>query len=219
MIDMMMETIVRTKNFHNFIFTVATLIGFLLTVSYGLFGCSGGEAEHRDETVDSETEVAEGSERKDDLSFRVSEMYEAYKAEDFADVRDISAEEIIREGNTDGAADGESQLFLLLDCRTRSERAVSMLPGALSQEEFESSRDHYAGRKIAVYCTIGYRSGLYARELKGEGVNAFNLRGGVLSWAIAGGEFVDPATGEDTKRVHVYGKKWDLLPPGYEAVY
>jgi len=157
-------------------------------------------------------------EQREGLAARVGAMYEGYKAEDFAEVPDISAYELLGQEKS-GRVSGKEDSFILLDCRTAAERAVSMVPGAISQEEFESSRDHYAGRKIAVYCTIGYRSGLYARELKGEGVDAFNLRGGVLSWAIAGGEFVDPATGEDTKRVHVYGKKWDLLPPGYEAVY
>jgi hypothetical protein len=48
-------------------------------------------------------------------------------------------------------------------------------------------------------------------------MKAFNLHGGVLAWALNGGSFVTPE-GEPTRRVHVYGEPWDVLPPEYEAV-
>ena len=49
-----------------------------------------------------------------------------------------------------------------------------------------------------------------------KGVHVENLRGGVLAWVFEGGRVYD--AGGETKRVHVYGKKWNYLPKGYEPV-
>jgi rhodanese-related sulfurtransferase len=97
------------------------------------------------------------------------------------------------------------------------ERSVSIIPGARSKEEFETHLDEHAGRHILVYCTAGCRSGAYAKELRERGLNAFNLRGGVLDWALSGGPSVKP-DGEPTRRVHVHGQRWNVLPPGYQVV-
>jgi hypothetical protein len=50
-----------------------------------------------------------------------------------------------------------------------------------------------------------------------KNVNAFNLIGGVLAWAFAEQKFV--GSDGDSLRVHVYDKKWNLLPQGYKAVW
>ena len=55
------------------------------------------------------------------------------------------------------------------------------------------------------------------KKLRKQGFNVFNLRGGVLAWALEGRPFVT-STGEDTRRVHVYSGEWDVLLPGYESV-
>jgi sodium/bile acid cotransporter 7 len=44
-----------------------------------------------------------------------------------------------------------------------------------------------------------------------------NLRGGILSWLHAGGKIY--REGRETKSVHVYGRKWDLAPSEYEALW
>ena len=156
-----------------------------------------------------------------ELRQKVIAEYEEYKAKSFANVPDISVEELMNQkaDHKAGHEDSGDANLVILDCRSEPEQAVSVLPGAISKDDFESDPQKFAGRKVVVYCTIGYRSGLYTRDLKARGIDAVNLRGGVLSWAIAGGEFVNPQTGTETKRVHVYGKQWDLLPPNYEAVY
>ncbi len=152
-----------------------------------------------------------------ELRQKVIAEYEEYKAKSFANVPDISAGELlVRE--EDGGDSGDTN-FLLLDCRSEPERAVSVIPGAISKGDFEADPQKFAGRTVIVYCTIGYRSGLYTRDLIARGIHAVNLRGGVLAWAIAGQPFVNLQTGEETRRVHVYGKQWDLLPANYEAVY
>lgn len=108
--------------------------------------------------------------------------------------------------------------IVLVDVREDSERKVSILPGAISQAEFEANKAKFMEDNVVVYCTVGLRSGLYVKRLMAEGIRASNLRGGVLSWAHAGGDFID-ANRAPTKRVHVYGKEWNLLPKDYEAIW
>jgi sodium/bile acid cotransporter 7 len=107
--------------------------------------------------------------------------------------------------------------WTIVDERSPAERRVSAIPGAVSKEDFEAHLNRYAGDHILVYCTAGCRSGAYATQLRQEGLDAFNLGGGVLAWALNGGPFVTP-DGRPTHRVHVHGHPLNLLPPGYEAV-
>lgn len=109
--------------------------------------------------------------------------------------------------------------FLLVDVRTDKERAVSTLPGAISAEDFESRLEELMakGRTVVAYCTIGARSSSYARKMGGRGVKVLNLEGSVLAWTHAGGEFVSEAG--PTRRVHVYGRRWNLAADGYEVVW
>ena len=122
------------------------------------------------------------------------------------------------------AADGvglEPGGVVWVDVRSAAERAVSGLNGAVTTEAFAAAwaadPEACAGRRVVAYCTIGRRSGRWAAQQRERGVNAANLSGGVLAWAHAGGGFVDPA-GRATRRVHVYGRAWDLLPAGYVGV-
>ncbi len=105
---------------------------------------------------------------------------------------------------------------VLVDCRERGEQRVSMLAGAITREQLEAEPGRYADAELVVYCTIGYRSSQYVGELRERGMSAANLHGGVLAWAHAGRGFVD-SSGASTRRVHVYGAQWDLLPAGYES--
>jgi rhodanese-related sulfurtransferase len=105
--------------------------------------------------------------------------------------------------------------YVLLDARAAEEIAVSRIPGAVPVDELPATDDP---RPILVYCTIGMRSAALARELAASGRNAWNLRGGVLAWAAAGGPFVDDR-GEATRRVHVYGRAWNHLPDDHQAVW
>ena len=102
---------------------------------------------------------------------------------------------------------------VLLDVRAPEERAVSVIPGAV----FDADRIA-AGAEVIVYCTVGLRSGKTARQLRERGINALNLRGGILAWLAAGGTLVD-AQGAPTHRVHVYGRRWNAVPEGFVAVW
>jgi hypothetical protein len=69
---------------------------------------------------------------------------------------------------------------------------------------------------VVPYCTIGLRSGIYTRELRGQGFEVRNLAGSALAWAHAGLPF--ETEGKATSRVHVFNADWNLLPRGYEPV-
>ena len=108
------------------------------------------------------------------------------------------------------------QSAVLVDVREPHERRVSMLPGAITQEDFERNSARYRSWMVVPYCTIGLRSGLYTREIRGRGFEVRNLAGSALAWAHAGLPF--EAGGKVTRRVHVYNADWNLLPSGYEPV-
>ena len=103
---------------------------------------------------------------------------------------------------------------LLVDVRSRAERAVSRIPGAITQQEYEASAVMPSDRQVVVYCTVGGRSYLYARGLVAAGVNASNYRDGVLGWCRAG---LPLQTGDRqvTYAVHPYWRVFDV-PEQYE---
>jgi len=128
--------------------------------------------------------------------------------DELPEVRDISVGELLRQNLQD---------VVLVDVRDSVEREISSIPGSISQAEFERRPQLSEGKLIVPFCTIGYRSGLYTRKLTQQGRNARNLRGGILAWCHAEQPVV--ATDKPTRRVHVYGRKWNLLPSAYEGVW
>jgi rhodanese-related sulfurtransferase len=162
-----------------------------------LTGCAGGGGP---------AESGEPGKRK---LGRIEAMYERYRTE-FPQVRPISVAELV-------AALDSGEPPLLVDVRTGAEREVSIIPGAITPEELDALGDEAAGRTIVTYCTIGYRSGLHAEELRRRGLDARNLAGSILAWTHAGLPLEHD--GAPTRRVHVYGERWNLAADGYEAVW
>jgi sodium/bile acid cotransporter 7 len=139
---------------------------------------------------------------------RIDELYRGYRKE-FPGVGEIEPQEAMRllqEGRA-----------VFIDVREPKEQAVSMLPAAVTAEEFLKDPGRYSDRVLIGYCTISYRSGKLAQQLAARGITVLNLRGGILAWAHAGGSLRD-RDGE-TRRVHVYGRKWDLAPQGFETMW
>ena len=66
--------------------------------------------------------------------------------------------------------------------------------------------------------SCAWKSAQYTQKLLADDFDAYNLGAGILAWVHAGRPVVDPQ-GAETRRVHVYGAKWDLLPEGYEGVW
>lgn len=143
----------------------------------------------------------------DEREAEVDDLYGRY-AQEFPEVPSIGPDEL--------AALQERGEVVLVDVRTEAERAVSMLPGAVPAESFDP--DAAAGRTVVAYCTIGYRSGLWAAEQRANGVDVLNLEGSVLAWTHSGRSLVGP-DGEPTHEVHVYGRRWDLARTDYQAVW
>lgn len=129
---------------------------------------------------------------------------------DYPDVRHLSARDLM-------VLLDDREEVLLVDVRGDAERAVSTLPGAISQSDFEVLAEDIGGRTVVAYCTIGVRSSRFAREMKQRGIEVTNLNGSILAWTHAGGSLV--AEGQETHRLHVYGPRWDLAAEGYEGVW
>lgn len=106
---------------------------------------------------------------------------------------------------------------VLVDVRSPAERAVSTLPGAITPEEFDGQLDELGDCTVVAYCTVGARSSKYARRMSGKGVPVLNLKGSLLAWTHAGGELTDGSS--PTRRLHVFGPKWNLAADGYEGVW
>ena len=138
----------------------------------------------------------------------VYRMYAGYK-KDFPNVKDLSPQQAIELLNQDK--------LVFVDIRKPEEMAVSMLPGAVSRKHFLNHINQYKDRTIVAYCTISYRSGVFARDLSKQGIAVLNLQAGILAWLLEGGKVYDQSE-KEVKRVHVYGDKWDYAPGGYETV-
>ena len=138
----------------------------------------------------------------------VYRMYREYKM-DFPSVRDISPKEARRKFDQGG--------ITFVDTRKPAEMTVSVLPGAITQDEFTKHPERFFGKTVVAYCTISYRSGIFARDQAPRGIEILNLKGGILAWILEGGQ-VNDAQGNPTRRVHVYGDKWDFAPSGWESV-
>ena len=140
---------------------------------------------------------------------RIAEMIAVYQ-EAAPEVEGLDAQQV--------AMALETGSVVLVDVRPEAERAVSRIPGAIDRQEFERRSEELAGSEVIAYCTVGARSSRYARELKASGWRARNFDGSLLAWTHAGGELVD-SSGEPTRRLHVYGRRWDLAADGYETVW
>jgi rhodanese-related sulfurtransferase len=144
----------------------------------------------------------------------LEQRYAALRDKQFSAVPERRVDELLH---------SSAQRPLLCDVRTTEEIAVSTLPGARSRADVEASLSALApGSEVVCFCTIGLRSGLAAQALQRQHphLRFSNLAGGVLSWSHdSGGRcFVEPASGKETRRVHVYSADWALQADGYEPV-
>lgn len=136
-----------------------------------------------------------------------------------AGVIEISVEEFLEVQRA--ATEGQARL-LLLDVRTPAEQNVSTLPASIwvhpnaYPEQVEQLKD-FAERSrspklptwIVAYCAAGYRSARFLAR-GGErfcGPPCYNLRGGIIAYAGAGGRLLE-AGGADTMLVHGYNADW-----------
>lgn len=140
---------------------------------------------------------------------QIETLYKKYERK-FPEVPSISVAELeaLRQGETP---------VVVVDVREPKETSVSMIPGAITAEEFSRRRSDFEGSTVVTYCTAGYRSGLAAQQLMRDGWEVRNLAGSILAWTHAGLPLVKGE--EPTNEVHVYSKGWDLSAEGYEPVW
>ncbi|CAM9404337.1 unnamed protein product, partial [Hapterophycus canaliculatus] len=169
----------------------------------------------------------------------------------FAGVETIGAKDVLR-------LKEEGKRVLLVDVRTEEEMKVSMLRGALTRQAhlppFESSSLGEPARiggkfqdilsegegtcdVVVPYCTVGFRSGQYAKKLMKLGYPSVKNSEGVVLWTHdIGSGLVAPAAatalsegslhnvpqndGDDVsvKRVHVFGSPWDNAHQDFETI-
>lgn len=106
--------------------------------------------------------------------------------------------------------------FVVVDVRSDAEVSVSVIPGAITKAQYELERKKYEGRTVIPYCTVGGRSGAYAKELAKMGVKVKNYKGSILKWIDAGLPLVT-LDGQPTNRVHTYSDRY-RIPAKYEQV-
>ena len=117
-----------------------------------------------------------------------------------------------------GLTHDERTDLLPADIRTPQERNVSTISGAIYHEFFEHNSASSLSKKIIVYCTIGYRSGYDAAELRQKGLDAYNLIEGILKWAHVDGLLVGPQE-LTTSQVHVFSRSWNFALKHHIAVF
>ncbi len=139
---------------------------------------------------------------------QILEMYRGYKKE-FPTVQDVSPREAMQLSDTGKV--------VFIDVREPVEQNVSHLPGAITADSFLKNPEKYNDYIKVGYCTISYRSGILAQELHQKGIPMYNLGGGLLAWVHDGGKVYKGT--EETHRIHVYSKKWNLGPERFEAVW
>lgn len=146
-----------------------------------------------------------------DKRSQIAAIYQKY-ARDFPQVTGISVTELQK-------LQQQQQNIVLVDVRSPEEIAVSMIPGAISQAEFEQNLAQYTQNQAVVvaYCTIGYRSGKYAEQLRKKGINILNLEGSLLAWSHIHGKLIN-ATGSSNK-IYVFGHKRQLIADSYQPVW
>jgi len=108
---------------------------------------------------------------------------------------------------------------VLLDVRTKPEFEVSHLHGARRVEP-DSRADAISISKdqaIVTYCSVGYRSGSFAKALQDAGyTNVQNLSGSIFQWANEGRSM--EKDGQRVSKVHPFNGAWGkLLKPELRA--
>lgn len=140
---------------------------------------------------------------------RLEDLYQGYQ-KSFPTIDSISVEEFLE------LQQGTKQV-VLVDVREPQEREVSMIPGAIDVKTFQQTAQSYREAIVVPYCTAGYRSGLFTQELQKAGWDVRNLEGSILAWTLAGLPLEN--TEGPTKRIHVYGRTWDLAAEEFSTVW
>lgn len=102
--------------------------------------------------------------------------------------------------------------YVILDSREQEEYDVAHIEGAkcVGYDDFDIKNIGKIDKdqKIAVYCSIGYRSEKITKKLREAGYrNAYNVYGSIFQWVNEDKPIYD-STGKVVQSVHTYNRKW-----------
>lgn len=102
--------------------------------------------------------------------------------------------------------------YIILDSREEEEYKVGHISGAqcVGYDDFDVNRLKGVSKdaKIAVYCSIGYRSEKVTEKLIKAGyVNTVNVYGSIFQW-VNDGKPIFNSEGEEVDKVHTFNRKW-----------
>jgi len=138
----------------------------------------------------------------------------------FPDVRMMSSDELL-------AMDHRDNNIVLVDVRSEPEQAVSVVEGGISLSQLDTSklpRDAH----LVTCCAVGFRACLEARRLKEENptLQVSSLDGiACCTHVLKNGnsnsnarKIIEPWTGQESRRVHTFGKQWDCVSDDFEPL-
>lgn len=113
--------------------------------------------------------------------------------------------------------------IVLLDAREMNEYAVSHIENAyyVGYDAFslDAVKDISKDKTVVVYCSVGYRSGLVAKQLLDAGyTDVYNLYGGIFDWTNYGLPVVN-SENKEVEQVHPYNTMWGFWVNKYEKRY
>ena len=111
-----------------------------------------------------------------------------------------------------GELDTNMEDYLILDSREQEECDIGHLKDArcvgYKDFEIELLSDVDKDAKIAVYCSIGYRSEKITKKLIKAGYkNAVNVYGSIFQW-VNDGKPIYNNEGDQVNEVHTYNRNW-----------
>jgi len=108
--------------------------------------------------------------------------------------------------------DKNREEYIILDSREKEEYDVGHIKGAhyVGYDDFDIKELKTVDKnaKIAVYCSIGYRSEKVTEKLRKAGyANAVNVYGSIFQWVNDGKPIYNDEDNE-VNEIHTYNRKW-----------
>lgn len=139
------------------------------------------------------------------------EVISTKELKEMLDARDAAAKKATLEGKKP-----EESNFVVVDVRSDEEMSVSMIPGAITKQQYEKNKDKYRGKLVIPYCLVGGRSATFSNELIKSGVLVKNYKGSIVEWVTNELPLVTQK-GEPTNKVFINPERFKV-PAKYEAV-
>lgn len=175
--------------------TAASTVLFLLLFGYGI-------------SLNSSNSLAQGTTQSSPTKIGVIETKELSKLV-------LERMEALKKSESEKVAPPPAK-FVLVDVRSDREMSISIIPGAISQSEFEKNQAKYSQMVVIPYCTVGGRCGEFSKQLAQAGWTVRSYRGSIVEWVQNELPLVN-RKGQPTNQLHTNGGSFKL-PKTYEAI-